>query len=277
MSRAACVLLALTALAAAEPAFTVAAQEFAYGQRVDFVLGDGTRPFADEDQRRAHLVLRLRGSGRVALLGWSALDITAATSDRGEELTVAPLLTEGVSTASHDLANAPAMSLPALVLPLTRQGLRSLARLQGRVEVRFSTGEATSQRFAISALTANQDQAISGLEGGSVALTNLPRAHNAQVTVRLSRAAFLAAQDAVFLGADGKPSAVLSRRAEWRDNQGLVVIALKGLAPTTLELRWYPVIQTQRVDFTLTDLDLGFTVPGREDLRGPLPIGAEGF
>lgn len=279
MKRALAILaLCASALVAAEPVFTVSAQEFAYAQRIDYILGDGARPFADEDQRRAHLTLALRGNGRIALLGWSALEITAAVSDRDEELAIVATQPDGTATASHDLRTDPVISLPALALPLSRLPIRALTRLGGHLEVRFSRGDPTVQRLPLSALPANQDQAIMGLEGGTLALTAVPAA-DAPITVRLSRAAFLALQDVVFLDAGGAPLAVRNRRAEWRDDQGQVVYTLKSpaAAPAVAEVRWYAKVESQRVDVALTGIALGCTVPGRDELRGPLPTGAEGF
>lgn len=264
------------AATAAAPAFSITAQEFVYSQRIEFVLGDGSQPFADEDQRRAQIVLSIRATGRLALLGWGAFTVGDARSDRDEDLAVVPVQPEGVFTASHDIRTDPTATLPALSLPVSRQPVTSLVRLDGSAELRWAQGDPTTTRFAIADLPANQDRPLPGLDGGLVALTSVPGA-DAQITVRLSTAAFLAVQDVVFTGADGKPLTVKNRRPEWRDDQGQLNLTLKGPAPAAAEVRWYQRIERTRVPFALRDLGLRSRVPGRDELRGPARTGAAGF
>lgn len=276
MSRLLVLVLAGAVLAAAEPAdpaLEVVVQEFSYAQRVEFVLGNGEHPFADEDQRRAQVALQLRARGTLALLGWSNLS-AQAVSDAGEPLALAGFQTEGVITASHDLKSDPGAPLLSLSLPLTRQPLRGLSRLEGAVDIRFSREAAQPERIALSALPLNQDHAIPGVEGGTLALTE--RGDN-RLVFRFSPAAFLVVQDLVFTGADGKDLAGRNRRAEWRDNQGQLTYTVKTEKVAQVDVLVFRRVESRRVAFAVADLGLGMTVPGRDDLRGSVSRGAEGF
>jgi hypothetical protein len=274
MSRSIAILLCGCGLTAAEqPGLSVVLREFSYSQRVEFVQGNGDHPFADEDQRRAQLVLELHGDGALALLGWQALSVQAV-SDRGEALALTGVPSEGVITATHDLKTDPSVALPGLALPLTQQPLRGLRRLHGSLAVRFSREPAQGERLAFTSLVPNQDHPVPGLEAGTMALTDR---NDGRLVFRLDPVAFLAVQDVVFLSAEGKPITTRNRRAEWRDDQGQLSYNLKTSQIAMVEVLSYRRIECQQVACDWTDLVLGMVVPGREDLRGVTVRGAEEF
>lgn len=265
------------ALGAGEPPpLAVTVQEFAYAQRLDYLLGDGVQPFADEDQRRVQILLSVSARGRYALLGWSGFAIDEALSDRGEPLAglVGPAA-EGVLLSTHDLKNSPTVQLGAIALPLTRQVVAGLSRLRGSVEIVFSKEPPVEKRFSLAELPPSADVAVPGLPGGTIAFIDQSPG---RIRFRLSAAAFLALADMEFLDAAGAAVRIRSRKPEWRDSQGLMTYGLRGEPVAALSLKHYSEIERQRVPFAIDDLAFGFTVPGRDALRGTPPTaGAEGF
>lgn len=273
MRRLFAILVGCTALAAADPELSVVVHELSYAQRVEFVLGNGEHPFADEDHRRAQLSLQLRARGTVALLGWSALS-AQAEAEGGEVLQLTVAQPEGVITANHDLKQDPSVPLVNLSLPLTRQPLRGLSRFDGKVDIRFSRETAQPERIAFAALELNKGHAIPGIEGGTLALTD--RNEN-RLVFRLSPAAFLAVQDLRFIGDGGKDLAGRNRRAEWRENQGQLTYNLKTEKIEQVDIMIYRAVESQQVVFSAAAVGLGMAIPGREDLRGSVTRGAEEF
>jgi hypothetical protein len=266
-------LLCGTVLAAADPELNVVVQEFTYAQRVEFVLGNGEHPFADEDQRRAQLSLQLRANGNVALLGWSAMS-AQAEAEGGEVLQLTVPQVEGVITANHDLKQNPSVPLVSLSLPLTRQPLRGLSKFDGVVDIRFSCEAAKPERIAFAVMELNKEQPLPGIEGGTLALTD--RNEN-RLVFRLSPAAFLVVQDLSFIGDGGKVIASRNRRADWRDNQGQLTYSLKADKIEQVDVLIYRTVETRHVVFSATTVGLGMAIPGREDLRGSVTRGAEEF
>lgn len=270
-------LLVLAALAAtaAEPAFTIELREITYSQRVEYILGDGERPFADEDQRRAQLVLGVKATGKTALLGWGELAVTEAVSDRDEALAIAVGQPEGVFATTHELQADPVLALPGVPLPLTRQACAGLKRFVGSVEVRYATEAATALRIPIADLAPNAEHALPGIDGGTLTLAEKPGG-DGRVQARLNPAAYLAVQDLAFFDAKGVELPTRNRRSEWRDNQGQLTLFAKA-QPATVEVRFYAKVLRQRLAFSLPALNLGLSLPGREDLRGQTRTGANGF
>lgn len=273
MRACALLLLLLAAAVAAEPDVTVGLQEFSYGQRIEFVLGNGEHPFADEDQRRAQLSLQVRVGGKAVLLGWSGLEVRAA-GDGGDALAVTGMQAEGVFTATRELKDAPSATITGLSLPLTAQALVGLARLDAAVDVLFSTETAETAELAFAAMEVGKDTVLSGVDGGLIAISE--RSDN-RLAFRLNRAAFLALQDLVFRAADGKDLAGRNRRAEWRDGQGVLTYNLKTERIAGVSALVFRRVQSRRASFAATALGLGMAVPGREDLRGQVVRGAGEF
>lgn len=269
-------LLALAALPGAEPPpFRVVIREVAYSQRIEYVLGDGEHPFADEDQRRVQLQLACLASGRCALLGWGAFAITAAVSDHGEDMAIAGIEAEGVFTSRHEFRDDPEAVLPGIPLPLTRLACAGLSRLEGSVELRFSREKPAVLRLAIADLVAGQERPLPGVDGASFVIVDVPGA-DGRLQATFNAAAHLALDDLVCVDAKGAEVPGRNRRFDWRDNLARLSFVAKP-APAAIEVRYYRGIEHAIVPIGLGSVPLGVALPGREDLRGPTRSGADGF
>jgi hypothetical protein len=256
------------------PVITVVPREVSFGGRIEFVLGDGRRPFADEDARRLQLIFAARTTQVVAVLGFEHLALSEVRTDTDEILVVTSSVT-GVTT--DHAAKTGDTTLFTVSLPLAKRSYHGLARLAGTVEVLLGRGEPATARLTLAALKPNQDQDVPGLTGGKLALTERGGG-GSPIVFRVNRPAHLAIADLVFAGADGKAFKVRNRKSEWRDDQGRLSGVVDGLADgATVEVRFYPTVERLTAAFAADRLDLGLTVPGRDVLRGAAPVGANDF
>ncbi len=282
--------------APADVAISVTVRDLAFGQRIDYVLGDGQHPFVDEDNRRALLGFDARANGRVAVLGFSALAFTECVSDSGEALDPTLPLTVG-GTVDHERKADPVIALFTVGMPIGKHPYAGIARLRGTVEVQYASGDPERWDVTFAALKAgdtsgdkaSDDCAIGGHEDLTLAVADpADPSPGGQLALRVSPQARLAVVDLEFRDGAGKPIAIKSKRPDRRDakpgkrkrqpvggKDDVLIYAVTLPDDASVTVRYYPTIERRTVPIAIDALPFGLTLSGHDGVRGEPPRGAD--
>jgi hypothetical protein len=268
--RCAIALLACGLVAAEEgPQLAVAPAGFALGTRVDYLLGDGKRPFADDDNRRALLTLHVTVDAPVAMLGYSELAIDAATA--GADPLPATVPQDSGYGDEHRVVTHPPPMAFNVGLPGGKAPYHELLELRGHLQVAYAAGEPETWEVAFADLHTFEELSVGGHD--ELVVAEVDDDDENRLTLRLSPEARLALCEVVFRDATGKDIAAKPPRSDRREVKGkhrrppaggrdeVLTYAVKLPRDAKVALRYYPRIERRRVDFALEHVELGLPVP----------------
>jgi hypothetical protein len=263
------------------PAFRAFTGDLTLAQRVDYVLGDPTRPFVDADAYRAQLGLKLSASGDCALLGVDDYVIDRAVTEAGDALMVT--LPSGAQPCADRGFNRNASQVVLHAgLPLAAHAYAGLRRLAGHLTVIWADQRAVSWTVA-----------LARLKGAVVAIPGHPeltltlgeaRANIPETVFVASPAASLAVIELRPRGSDGQVINAPGQRSERREARqprpgggGDSVLVFPRVLPAdaTIEVYYQPSPRRSRVDFDLAGIAFGAALPALPAIRGSLAHGAD--